>query len=257
MAERQEPVLRPTDAEAVRLARRLLRSARFGALATIGAADGAPLATRVATATDLDGAPIILVSALSGHTANLLAEPRCSLLLGEPGKGDPLAHPRISIGCSAVRLDRNGDAGRRARRRYLNRHAKAELYADFADFAFFRLEPRAAALNGGFGRAYALGRDDLLSDAAVSEALAASEQGALDHMNGDHREAIAIYATRFAGAAPADWRLTGIDPDGLDLACGDSILRVFFPEPLPAADALRAALVEMARKGRVEADPER
>ena len=56
----RKDVLRETDAEAIRLAKTLVRSARYGALAVIEAGTGAPLASRVALATDLDGSPIIL-----------------------------------------------------------------------------------------------------------------------------------------------------------------------------------------------------
>ena len=139
----------------------LLRSARYGALAVLDPQSGAPLASRVAVATDLDGTPLILVSSLSEHTGGLLADPRCSLLLGEPGKGDPLAHPRISLRCLAEQLQRGTPVQTRVERRYLNRHPKARLYAGFGDFAFFRLKVERASLNGGFGKAYHLARADL------------------------------------------------------------------------------------------------
>ncbi|RVB28703.1 HugZ family protein, partial [Mesorhizobium sp. M7A.F.Ca.CA.004.05.1.1] len=106
MDEPKKDVIRETDAEAIRLAKTLLRSARFGALAVIEPQTGSPLASRVGVATDIDGAPLILVSMLSAHTGALLADPRCSLLLGEPGKGDPLAHPRLTLICQAARLER-------------------------------------------------------------------------------------------------------------------------------------------------------
>src|SRR5690606_16094888 len=98
----------------------------YGALAVLDPADGSPYASRVAVATDLDGTPLILVSSLSGHTAGLVADPRCSLLVGEPGKGDPLAHPRISISCRANRLERGSDEHARAQRRFLNRNPKSK-----------------------------------------------------------------------------------------------------------------------------------
>ena len=44
---------------------------------------------------------------------------------------------------------------------WLARHPKARLYVDFADFAFVRLRPEGAHLNGGFGRAYRLEPSDL------------------------------------------------------------------------------------------------
>ena len=96
MAEKKD-VIRETDATAVRLAKTLLRTARFGAIAVIEPGTGAPHASRVGVATDLDGSPLTLISGLSAHTGALLADPRCSLMVGEPGKGDALAHPRLSL----------------------------------------------------------------------------------------------------------------------------------------------------------------
>ena len=250
MSETGNTTLRQTDDDARALARRILRTARFGALAVLDPASGAPMASRVAVATDIDGAPIILVSSLAAHRGAIEADPRCSLLLGEPGKGDPLAHPRMSVACRALRLETAGDDRQRARRRFLNRHPKARLYADFPDFAYFRLEPASASLNGGFGKAFVLERADFLTESAANAALAASEQSALDHMNSDHRDAIGIYARAFAGAPDGAWEMTGIDARGIDLADGDDVRRVEFPEPLKSAAEMRSALVKMASDGR-------
>ncbi|MGE0500210.1 MAG: HugZ family protein [Rhizobiaceae bacterium] len=250
MAEAKKDVLRETDAEAILLAKTLIRSARYGAIAVLEPGAGAPLASRVAVATDVDGAPLILVSSLSAHTAAMVGDPRCSLLLGEPGKGDPLAHPRISIACDARRLEPGGPDHARARRRYLNRQPKAKLYVDFPDFTFFRLEPSRASLNGGFGKAYALERRHLLTASAANDGLSSGEQRAVDHMNEDHRDAIAVYARAYAGAPDGDWSMTGADADGIDIACGDDVRRIFFQEPLNDPAGLRVVLVDMAREGR-------
>ncbi|CAM5454515.1 putative heme iron utilization protein [Aquamicrobium terrae] len=246
----KKDVIRQTDAEAIRLGKTLLRSARFGALAVLDPATGGPLASRVGVATDIDGTPLILVSALSAHTGAIVADPRCSLLLGEPGKGDALAHARITLVCRARRLERGTPDHARAERRYLNRNPKAKLYAGLGDFAIFRLELERASLNGGFGKAYLLDRPDLLTTGEINDRLAAAEQPALDHMNAEHLDAVAVYARHYARAQGDGWVLTGLDADGMDLAAGDEVRRVFFPAPLAAADELRRILVLMARDGR-------
>ena len=187
---------------------------------------------------------------LSAHTGAILADPRCSLLVGEPGKGDPLAHPRVTLVCRAQRLERGSDEHARAERRYLNRNPKARLYVGLGDFSIFRLEPERASLNGGFGKAYLLDLADLVTAGPVVEELAAGEQSALDHMNSDHLDAIAVYAHHYANADGDGWIATGFDVDGMDLASGDAICRVFFPEPLKTARDLRPVLVDMAKAGR-------
>lgn len=241
--------IRPTDASARGLARGLLRSARSGSLATL-TTDGHPFASLTSLATDVDGTPLILVSSLSGHTGNLVADPRCSLLIAPGGKGDPLAHARITLLTMARQVERDTDLGRRARRRFLARQPKASLYVDFPDFSFFALELQRASLNGGFGKAYELEAGDVLSDCSRAGALIAAEDGVLAHMNEDHAEAIRLYATRLLGGEDGSWRLSGVDPDGADLMLGDKALRLPFDEPVTTPEALRAALVALAAKAR-------
>ncbi|TPK44203.1 HugZ family protein [Mesorhizobium sp. B2-5-4] len=254
MGDRKKDVIRETDAEAIRLAKTLLRSARFGALAVLEPRTGSPLASRVGIATDIDGAPLVLVSMLAAHTSALLADPRCSLLLGEPGKGDPLAHPRLTLACQASRLERGSQAHASAERRYLNRNPKASLYVGLGDFSIFRLEPQHASLNGGFGKAYQLERLDLLTIGPIIEELAGSEQSAVEHMNADHLDAIAVYARHFAKAPGDGWTIAGLDAEGIDLVSGDNTCRVFFPQPLIMVSELRPVLVAMARAGRAASE---
>ncbi|HEV7256445.1 MAG TPA: DUF2470 domain-containing protein [Bosea sp. (in: a-proteobacteria)] len=242
--KRQDPI-RPTDDQARELGRRLLRSARSGSLATLGP-DGHPSASLVSLATDVDGSPLILVSALSSHTGNLEADPRCSLLLSPGGKGDPLAHARITLKLRARKIGREGEEAARIRRRFLARQPKAALYADFGDFSFFVLELESASLNGGFGKAYELTRSDLLSDAGAAAAVAAMEEGGVEHMNEDHADAILDYATVLLKAEPGAWRMTGIDPDGADLMLGDKVLRLAFPRPATTSSEVQKVLVELA-----------
>lgn len=161
MAEPSKPSpFRPVDEEARALAAKLLSEASFAALAHLEPGTGHPMVTRVGVATH-DQLPIILISQLSAHTAALEADPRCSLLLGEPGKGDPLAHPRMTLVGQAQKVIRQDDRTA-LRTAYLTKHPKAELYVDFADFAFWRIVPQRAALNGGFGKAYHLETQDLI-----------------------------------------------------------------------------------------------
>src|SRR4029077_11104614 len=85
------------DFDAVAVAKALLRARRAGALATIDRNTGHPFGSLVNVATDSDGSPLILVSRLSTHTANLEKDSRTSVLLAAAGKGDPLAHPRLPV----------------------------------------------------------------------------------------------------------------------------------------------------------------
>lgn len=242
-------VLRETDDEARKLARVLLRSARSGALAVIEPQSGGfPFVSRVLLGIDVDGAPVILVSRLSTHTQALLADRRASLLTGEAGKGDPLAHPRLTVQCEAEEVRRDSDEHARIRERFLRRHPKAGLYIDFPDFGFFRLAPQRASLNGGFGRAYALTADDLIIDSPAIAELAEMEASAIDHMNADHGEAVKHYAkVHCRAASDGDWKLVGIDAAGLDLTDGEALKRLEFETPIRNAAELRPVLKKLYR----------
>jgi hypothetical protein len=247
--DKPKQVIRETDDEAIRQARTLIATARHGALAVVDRATGFPGASRVALATDLDGTPIILVSALSAHTRPMLADPRTSLMVGDVGKGDPLAHPRITLFTRARKLERDSDEGKRARARYLARQPKAALYADFGDFAFFRLEIERASLNGGFGKAYELTAGDLAAKGDIA-GIAEIVESAVAHMNDEHAQALDLYARVFARAGSGYWRLATIDAEGMELVDGDRVCRVWFPAPLRNAADLRSLLVAMASEAR-------
>lgn len=232
------------------VAKGLLRATRAGSLATLDRNTGHPFVSLVNVATDVDGAPLILVSRLSTHTANLEADGRASLLLTSGGKGDPLAHPRLTLLGSFVQVTRDAADEPRLRRRFLARHPKSELYAGFADFSFWRLHMVSAHLNGGFARAADLKAADVITDVADAESLIGAEADAVAHMNEDHAEAVRLYATRLLGAEDGKWRLTGLDPEGLDLALGDATLRLPFPARVTDPQALRKMVVELAAKAR-------
>jgi hypothetical protein len=232
------------------VAKTLLRATRAGSLATIDRNTGHPFASLVNVATDIDGSPLILVSRLSTHTANLEVDGRAALLLISTGKGDPLAHPRLTLIGAFAPVGRDDRDEPRVRRRFLARHPKSELYAGFADFSFWRLSMVSAHLNGGFARAADLKAADVRTDVSDAEDLIDAEAGAVAHMNDDHAEAVRLYATRLAGAEDGPWRLTGLDPDGLDLARGDLTARLPFPARVTTAAQLRDTVVALAKQAR-------
>ncbi len=224
-------VLRETDEAALKLARCLVRAARTVSLGVLDPETGFPAVSRALVATDFDCVPIILVSQLSSHTKSLAADPRCSLLAGEPGKGDPLAHPRITVMCRAEAVARDSDHHRLLRTRFLHRHPKAALYIDFPDFLFFRLVPQTASLNGGFGRAYAIEGRSLFLDTPedMTDWLVLQENIIMEHSD----------VSRLAAAAgareQAKYRLCGVDPAGFDLIGVGNGLRYEFPSPCRTA----------------------
>jgi putative heme iron utilization protein len=161
---------RPADFAPVDLARELLSGTGTATLATLDRNTGHPFASLVNVAADTDGAPVILISRLATHTANLEIDGRASLLLADIGKGDALAHPRLTVLGSFVRVPPDSADAPRLLQRFLDRHPKARLYAGFADFAFWKLQVVSAHLNGGFARAADLTAAQLLDTQPTRDA---------------------------------------------------------------------------------------
>lgn len=244
MTEKKRDVLQPVDDKARLIAKELVRSARYASLGTIDATLGSPSVSRVAIATFPNGDPGFFISALAAHQQNLTKDQRCSLLVGVPGKGDPLAHPRMTLIGSAQVLE-PGPARDSFRSRYRHHNAKSKLYEDLPDFSYWQFKSVKISLNAGFGRAYALDPSDLLTP-SVGEDWDAYEPGVIEHMNSDHASAVDVYASK-AGGEGEGWRLACIDPEGLDMLRGDETLRLWFDAPLQSTSEIRAKLVGLAR----------
>jgi len=250
MPDRLPATAPPSDFDAKSIAKNLLRSVRAGALATIDRNTGHPFASLVNVATDSDGSPLILTSRLSSHTANLEVDSRASVLLAISGRGDPLAHPRLTVFGRFAQIAHDAIEEAHMRRRFMARHPKAELYAGFADFAVWRLRMESAHLVAGFGRAAHLTAADITTDVSDARDVIEAEASSLAHMNNDHADAVELYATKLLGAETGAWRVTGIDPEGLDLACGDAVLRLQFPQRITATGQLREVLADLAKQAR-------
>jgi heme oxygenase (biliverdin-IX-beta and delta-forming) len=224
-------------------ARHLIRGRDHAALAT--SLDGHPYVSLVAVACGTDATPLLLLSDLAQHTSNLAADPRVSLLYADStGHDDPLAGARLSLLGRAERLDDPAAAAR-----FAARHPASAVYAGFADFHLYGVVPERGHLVAGFGRIFWVAGEDLRfrGDGA---ALAAAETEIVAHMNDDHAEAVALYAARLLRRQGAGWRMTGIDPEGLDLRRKGEIARLDFAAPVLTPAAARRVLVELAERAR-------
>ncbi len=240
-----------TSAAAVK---KLLREARKASLATLYRQNGGPYASLVTLATAADGAPLMLISQLAIHTQNILSDTRTGLLIdGTSPEGDPLAGGRVSL-MGRVAVTENTHE----KRRFLARHPEAEMYAAFTDFAFYRFEIECAHYVGGFGRIVDLKPSDILIDVSRATALLDAEPDIVAHMNEDHTDALALYAARSIGGHPdpTAWKMTGIDPEGLDLVGPTAALRVPFAAPIATPGDARKALAVLAAQARTAISPQ-
>jgi heme oxygenase (biliverdin-IX-beta and delta-forming) len=221
------------------IARRLLRAADRATLATTLAgqdpsgAGSWPYASLVLLACDHDAAPLLLMSDLAEHSKNIAADARVALLIdGTAGRVDPLTGPRVTV---LGTIEKSADP--RLKARFVARHPSAALYADFADFNLYRIAVTRAHFVAGFGRIHWIEMPEFVF-AAGAAALADAEESLLQQL-GKQADRLAQLAT---GRRAEGWRLTGLDPEGLDLRRKGAVARVEFPAAVTTADALTATV---------------
>lgn len=215
-----------TDADGSAV-RRLLRGATSATLATLDAGTGHPFATLVQVATTHDCTPVLLLSGLARHTRNLGADPRASLLVdGRTEMADPLTLPRATLVGTLHKTDAEA-----AKRRFLARHAGAEVYAAFADFSFWTLDIERAHLVAGFGRIRDVAREAIVLPDSIAAPLAAAEPQLL----------AALEATMLPRCSSTLSRIVGLDGEGVDLFEGPRALRIEINRPCWTPDVWLAA----------------
>lgn len=232
-------------------ARRLLRRARSGALATAhptahetagGGKDAWPYASLVTVACDCDAAPLFLFSQLADHTRNLQTDDRASLLIEEASRrANPQTGPRVTV---LGRIAKSEEE--RHRRRFLARHPSAMLYAGFTDFAIYRMNIERAHYVGGFGRARWIESRDFAWDAVSAAAIAAAEPEIIQDSNAAN--AATLCARRLLRRSEDGWIIIALDPEGCDLRRGNAIARLEFPRPAFSPEGVREALRELAEE---------
>lgn len=235
-------------------ARTLVANTTVGGLATLSE-DGSPWASMVTFVALDDGSPVLCVSTLAEHGRNLHRDARASIVVTAPGdEGDPLDRGRVTL--AGVAEQPEGARAEEARAAYLAALESANVYAQFGDFTFWVLRVERVRWVGGFGRMQSA--DATSYAAAEADPVAASAPYAVNHLNDDHADALLLMAQAFGGHPDATAaRCLRADRYGLDLVLetprGRAEVRVGFRDPCNAADGLRAATVELARRARGEA----
>ena len=156
----KKELLRPLTQDVLKEVRNMVGQARHAALAVLEVSTGFPAVSRVALATLENGTPMLLTSELAPHTAGLRQSKNCSLLIGQVGKGDAMAHPRATLFCIATSLAPS--RRQEMRERFLMHHPKAINYIDLPDFGFWQLDVERVSYNAGFGKAFAISGTDFI-----------------------------------------------------------------------------------------------
>ena len=239
----------PTPTHAER-ARTLAAQISTGTLCTLALEpEGYPYGSFVTVAFD-DGDPVFLISGLAEHTKNLKRDPRASLLVSEGGAADPLANGRVTILGPCTRIEGDGGSARAA---FFAAHPNSSYYADFRDFAFWKLHVDHVRYIGGYGRMSWVSKADWR--AAEPDPLGPSAAGIIAHMNADHADAMVLYCKAFSRATEITAAsMTGVDRYGFDLSVmtpmGPRPVRLAFAAPVSTAEEVRAALIALAKDAR-------
>jgi putative heme iron utilization protein len=241
----------PTPTHAER-ARTLVAHASTGTLCTLALEPaGHPYGSFVTVAVD-HGDPVFLISSLAEHTKNLEQDPRASLLVAEGGAADPLANGRVTMLGSCARVGGDGGSARGA---FLAAHPNSAYYADFRDFAFWRLHVDSVRYIGGYGRMSWISRAEWRT--ADPDPLGPSAAGMIAHMNADHADALVLYCKAFSKAtAVASASMTAIDRYGLAMSAntehGPRPVRLAFAGPVSSPEHARAAFVSMLKDAKMK-----
>lgn len=235
----------PDDAER---SRTLLAAARTGMLATLGEG-GYPFGSVVAPAVDEQGRPLLLLSDLAVHSHNLKADPRASLMVAEPGSGDPLDLARVTVIGPVTEVAEPERAAALATYQAVH---PGGLGTDHG-FRIYRLDVTSVRFVGGFARMSWV--DAAAYTAAEPDPLLPHIAGIVEHMNDDHGEAMVLYCRVFGERpATASARMTGIDRHGFDLLAvddaGEHRVRLPFAGDVTTPTEARQALVEMVQEAR-------
>ena len=226
-------------------ARELLATNYQGVLSTQSQAmPGFPFGSVVPYCLDHTGQPIILISQIAQHTKNILADAKASLITFEQGADDIQAAARLTlIGEVTPLVDDEID---QAAERYYRYFPQSQDYHKVHDFDFYRLNLVRLRFIGGFGRINWLEPDQVVQASAFD---AETERGMIEHMNDDHISAMQTYCEQ-AGIDASDQTpvMISIDQNGFNLRLDQAIKRFHFDEPASTPEAIRKALVAMARR---------
>jgi putative heme iron utilization protein len=203
---------------------------------------------------DEHGRPIFLISTMAMHTQNLQADPRASLLITQADAGsDPLGASRVTLVGNVRRIPESEVAD--ARNLYLERYANSKYWVDFEDFSFYRMDVVDIYYVGGFGvmgwvsaSEYGRSQPDPLADSMVE---------IIQHMNTDHKDALALLARKFARIEAQEATMIAVDRLGFHMRVkthdGVRGARIAFLREVSNPAETRKVLVEMVQQARLEA----
>ncbi|CAH9098903.1 unnamed protein product [Cuscuta epithymum] len=225
----------------------VLYNSRRGVLSTFSKKhEGYPSGSMVDFACDAYGTPILAISNLAAHSQDLLANPKCSLLVAK----DPEDRTDLIInvhGDAIAVSDTDKDDIRAA---YLARHPDA-FWVDFGDFQFLRIEPTIVRYLSGVATAL-LGSGEFSQEelrAAKIDPIYQFSKPITSHMNKDHTEDTKLIVRHSTSVPVEHAYMLDLDSLGFNVKAeyqgGTFKLRVSFPRPAVDRKDVKTLIVEM------------
>lgn len=208
--------------------------------------EGYPSGSMVDFACDAYGSPILAVSSLAVHTKDLLANPKCSLLVAK----DPEDRTDLIITLHGDAISVSEKDREAIRTAYLARHPNA-FWVDFNDFQFLRIEPQAVRYVVGVATA-SLGSGEFTKEeyrAAEVDPIYQFSKPIASHMNRDHAEDTKLIV-QHSTSIPVDFaQMLDVDSLGfyVKAGCKGDTFKLRVPFPRCAADRkdVKTLIVEM------------
>lgn len=221
----------------------------FAVLSTIGKDTGHPNAAVTEFAVLDDGSLAFALSNLSAHKHDLLADPRCSLTIMQPGFRD-LSQARVTITGTANQVAE--DEVEAVRKVFLEKQP-GSFWVDFGDFHWFKVDSLSiinVRFNGGFGAAGTVTPEGYR--ASGCDPIAPFSAPVCGHMNADHGDATVAMVKHYAHVEVDSAEMLAVDKHGIDVAATKGndrfTLRLGFPEgPVLDRKGIKDAIVAMTR----------
>lgn len=212
--------------DALNIAKSLLLTSNTATLSTIDPISGFPYGMVTNLAVLPDGTPFFFVAWLAIHARNIEQDNRISIAMSENNASDVLLRPRLTlVGHARIIKDEDNDW---AKRIYFRRFPKSKVYLTLPDARLYRLEITDLQLSGGPARNAVsdVTPQNILIDLTGAGSLLTRLDEVIDQLN--TLEGLAQSLACRVGAKSSRWRVTGVDPEGINLGSPEHSTRFSF-----------------------------
>ncbi|KAH6827580.1 Aldolase superfamily protein [Perilla frutescens var. hirtella] len=211
----QEKAARLSPIEEVRT---VLHHSVRGFLSTLSQEqDGYPFGSMLDFACDAYGSPIIAVSNLAPHTKNLLANPKCSLLVAK----DPEDRTDLIVTIQGDALPVADGDKEAIQTAYTTTHQDA-FWVDFGDFQFLRIEPKVVKYVSGVATS-SLASGEFSNEefrTAKVDPIYQFSKPITSHMNKDHADDTKLIVQHFTSIPVEFAHMLDVDSLGFNVKAG-------------------------------------